>query len=297
MPHACDVHVNHRQTSANATKIGTRHHDAACESACKLASIFLTACRKFAEIYTMKKEPDKRAFVLRYAREHSSFSIDELLEAVSVRMETSRSGLRWVLHKVAKDGYLERVRRGVYKRRTKLPFVPLLRQNVRKLRRELLTRFQTMPFIVYGSEYFSKLQEHPVPNKLLYLEVPRNRMDDVFVHLLKMGYDAQITPDETAHAQMRSSSAGGVVVLPLHSQSPFQWVDGVPTPRMEKLLVDLYAESVFGYLRGREYSEIFRNACSQYSIREDTMLRYAGRRHARAAIEGELFNARSKSKQ
>lgn len=245
----------------------------------------------------MKKEPDKRAFVLRYAREHSSFSIDELLEAVSVRMETSRSGLRWVLHKVAKDGYLERVRRGVYKRRTKLPFVPLLRQNVRKLRRELLTRFQTMPFIVYGSEYFSKLQEHPVPNKLLYLEVPRNRMDDVFVHLLKMGYDAQITPDETAHAQMRSSSAGGVVVLPLHSQSPFQWVDGVPTPRMEKLLVDLYAESVFGYLRGREYSEIFRNACSQYSIREDTMLRYAGRRHARAAIEGELFNARSKSKQ
>lgn len=85
----------------------------------KSASIFLTACRKFAEIYTMKKEPNKRAFVLRYAREHSSFSIDELLEAVSVRMGTSRSGLRWVLHKVAKDGYLERVRRGVYKRRTR----------------------------------------------------------------------------------------------------------------------------------------------------------------------------------
>lgn len=244
----------------------------------------------------MKKEPDKRTFVLRYAREHDSFSIDELLEAVSARMETSRSGLLWVLHKVTKEGYLERVRRGVYKRRTKMPFVPLLRQNVRKLRRELLTRFPKMPFIVYSSEYFTKLQEHPTPNKLLYLEVPRDGMEAVFHHLLKLGYDAQITPDETAHAQMICAARCGVVILPLHSQSPFQWVDGVPTPRMEKLLVDLYAESVFGYLRGKDYSEIFRNACRQYSIREDTMLRYAGRRHASAAIEGELLKAKRKNK-
>lgn len=244
----------------------------------------------------MKTELDKRALVLRYAREHDSFSIDELLEAVSARMETSRSGLRWVLHKVTREGYLERVRRGVYKRRTKLPFVPLLRQNVRKLRRELLTRFPKMPFIVYSGEYFSKLQEHPLPNKLLYLEVPRTEMESVFLHLLKLGYEVQLSPNETAHAQMMLCTAGcGVVILPLHSQSPFQWVDGVPTPRMEKLLVDLYAESVFSYLRGREYSEIFQTAYRQYSIREDTLLRYAGRRHASAAIEGELHKAPGKN--
>ena len=41
----------------------------------------------------------------------------------------------------------------------------------------------------------------------------------------------------------------------------------------------------FSYLRGTEYARIFRNACHQYAIQEDSLLRYASRRHARQEIQ------------
>ena len=63
------------------------------------------------------------------------------------------------------------------------------------------------------------------------------------------------------------SAPSSIVIKKLVSQSPLHTVSGNRTPKLEKLLVDLVADSDFYYsYQGSELTTLFRNTFSHYHV-------------------------------
>ena len=69
------------------------------------------------------------------------------------------------------------------------------------------------------------------------------------------------------------------------SQAPVQQVDGVPVPKLEKLLVDVFAEPVrLAAYQGAELGRVFSGAARQVPLVPATFWRYAQRRKRADAL-------------
>jgi hypothetical protein len=70
-----------------------------------------------------------------------------------------------------------------------------------------------------------------------------------------------------------------ILISRLVTQSPQKTVHGVPSPKLEKILVDIFVDGdKFYYFQGEELTRIFESVFSTYWINEKTLFRYAGRR-------------------
>jgi hypothetical protein len=75
-------------------------------------------------------------------------------------------------------------------------------------------------------------------------------------------------------------SKDAIVIKSLTSEAPMQKVDNITVPAIEKIIVDLYADSeIFFFLQGSEMLNIFTNALEKYTVNTDRLLRYAKRRN------------------
>lgn len=223
--------------------------------------------------------------VMSYAQKHATFTKKEVLDTVC-RGETIKANtLGWVLFHLTQTNRLARVKRGVYSIPRKSVFKPEPTAKMTGLVDIMRRDFPYAEFCLYSGDCFSGLQHHLSINRLVYLAVPRFMVQSTAEHLRSLKLPAFANPDAKMLNEYIDMQAENIIVLPLITQAPLQSVRGVPTPKLETLLVELHSARAFSYLRGTEYAHIFRNACRQYAIQEDTLLRYASRRHARQEIQ------------
>ncbi len=76
-----------------------------------------------------------------------------------------------------------------------------------------------------------------------------------------------------------------IVVRPLVTDSPIQKNENTNVTTLEKMLVDLCVDKEFISFQGNEIYHIYKNAFEAYTINEQTMLRYAGRKTKREKVE------------
>jgi hypothetical protein len=70
-----------------------------------------------------------------------------------------------------------------------------------------------------------------------------------------------------------------IIVSHLITQSPRVKVNGLPYPKIEKILVDLYTdEEKFFVFQGQELVRIYENVFEAYRVSQKTLFRYAERR-------------------
>ena len=101
------------------------------------------------------------------------------------------------------------------------------------------------------------------------------------------GKKVYVRPNKEMINRYVSLSETAVFVKPLISESPVNSLDGgMKGPTLEKILVDINADSDFFYLQGEEAFYIFRNAVERYGINEAKLLRYARRRNLEQVIKG-----------
>lgn len=125
------------------------------------------------------------------------------------------------------------------------------------------------------------MQHHVSLNNAIYVEVTKEATESVFHWLMDKGIKAYHRPTEGLMTEYVNLSEECVIVKPLITESPIIQIDGVNTPTLEKLLVDINKDSDFYYLQGGETFYIMDYASSMYQINEPKMLRYASRRGIR----------------
>ena len=81
-----------------------------------------------------------------------------------------------------------------------------------------------------------------------------------------------------------------IIIRLLISESSLQLIDGISTPSIEKILVDMVGDVEFSFLQGSEINYIFTNIFERHSINENKLLRYATWRGRKQEIE-QLLNS------
>lgn len=71
---------------------------------------------------------------------------------------------------------------------------------------------------------------------------------------------------------------GGIIIKPLVTESPIQTINGISTPTLEKLLIDVRKDPDFSYFLGAEADRMLENAINIYAVNKTRLNRYARRR-------------------
>ena len=113
-------------------------------------------------------------------------------------------------------------------------------------------------------------------------------IETIFNLLKDNGNTVYLKPDKNLIYHYIDLGEQAFFIKPLISESPLQIIDDVPTPTIEKILVDIHKDKDFFYLQGTESNYIFENAFNLFCINETKLLRYASRRGIREEINSQI---------
>lgn len=219
--------------------------------------------------------------ILNYTESRKRFTFTELSEYVRDRETISDAGILWHVKKLIKDNKLSRLARGIYGQCGKKVYMPHISDEQKRLYDEIKKAFPLIDMCIYSGSAVSAMQHHMSLNNATYIEVTKEATEAVFHWLTDKGIRAYHRPTESLMTEYVNLSEECVIVKPLITESPMIITDGVNTPSLEKLLVDINKDADFYYLQGSEAFYIMDYARSMYQINEPKMLRYASRRGIR----------------
>ena len=91
-------------------------------------------------------------------------------------------------------------------------------------------------------------------------------------------------PDQTDFDRYISGS-DAIIIRPLISESPLQLVEGINTPTIEKVLVDIVGDVEFSFLQGSEINYVYTTIFERHNVNKKKLLRYASRRGRKEEVE------------
>ena len=228
--------------------------------------------------------------ILNFADSHDTFTLCELANYVRSQEEISDSGILWHIKKLIKQNKLSRLTRGIYGSFIKREFTPTLTNELKELYGDLTSKFPLIDIVVYSGQDITALQHHISANNALYAEVTKEASEAVFHYLIDKKIKAYHKPDSDFMCDYVDLAEQCVIVKPLVTESPVKKIDGICTPTLEKLLVDINVDTDFYYIQGIEASYIMENAKSLYQLNIPKMLRYASRRGVKEKLQSYLNN-------
>ena len=232
---------------------------------------------------------ETRAAIMMYAENRESFRFDDLLSYLNNIINISKVTLSWYLREMVKDNILFKLGRGIYttQQQHTMCYTPRLRDKAIKIGKLITGAFPFINICVFDGQVLADFQHHISSNNLIYIEVEREAMESVFHWLKGEGYTTYLNPNKDFMYENIDISKDALIVKPHISESPVAEIRGVPTPRIEKILVDILCDDM-DYLHGSEWYYIFDYVFNTYSVNRSTLLRYASRRNAKDKIGNAL---------
>lgn len=227
-----------------------------------------------------------RTAILEYAADRESFRFADLLSHLNSLYRISTVTLSWYLRQMVNDSKLFKLGRGIYSSHsnTSAKYKPIINMSALKIAKDIAKAYPLVKVSVFCGETLATFQHHHSTNNSIYVEVERDAMESVFHFLKQKGHKTYLNPSKDFTYEYIELTKRNIIVKPLVSESPLIEYNGIKTPRIEKLLVDILCDDDFYYINGSEWHYIMRNAINLVSINRSTMIRYASRRNAKEKI-------------
>lgn len=199
---------------------------------------------------------------------------------------------RRILYALEKHQVLTPIAAGIYAIHdntappSKKNYVPTWSQSHQVLRQTLQETFPYLETLSWETGMLSEWMIHQPANNQIILEIEREACEAVFNHL-RQKYPGQVflKPDRTMMERYVLPMPESILISRLITQAPKRKMSGRIFPRLEKILVDVFADSdKFFAIQGEELVHIFENSFATYWINEKTLFRYAGRRKVTARL-------------
>jgi hypothetical protein len=190
------------------------------------------------------------------------------------------STVNWRIRTLVKTGVIQRIGRGKYKYGMGNNYMPQIPQKALKINNFMKTNFPYLKYLIWNISEINSFAQHLINKDTYYVEVERDAVDAVFEKLRdRYKFVLRLKTNEDVYI-----GESIIIVRSLITGSPIQLIGNVPTTTIEKLLVDLFTDKEFEFLRGNELTHIFNNAISKYTINLDKLYRYASRKEKKTAI-------------
>lgn len=209
--------------------------------------------------------------------------------------------LDWHIHTLLEQGRLVRRGRGSYALTADKPgasrFDPHLPSELVEIGKRLSRKFPLTITCVWSTSVLHPfVQQQPFTTYWL-VETERDAVDSILDSMIHdsvtSGLSIPIVRANDLTRMERYSPNSSVVLLikPLISEAPVQQNrDGLTVPSLEKILVDLVADSDVFSLFAEELASLFPKLDSQFNLNQDRLRRYARRRHKLPFINDYLTN-------
>ena len=159
-------------------------------------------------------------------------------------------------------------------------FSPSWSQELGNLNETVQKAFPYVQYLVWETRVLHEFMIHQPGQNLFILETEKDVAESAF-NLLSQEYPGKtfLEPARVTMERYVLSQPDSILITRLVTQSPRKTVHGIPFPKLEKILVDIFVDGdKYYYFQGEELARIFENAFSTYWINEKTLSRYAGRR-------------------
>lgn len=211
-----------------------------------------------------------------YARNHERIEVFRLVSELGLKPNTARQ----YLSALVKEQKLVRVENGEYMLTNKQVFKFTPTKALEKLYGELKKELPYTDFCVYDGSIFTPFQHHVSVNHAIYVETNREAVDTVFSQLKDSQRVVYKQPDASFMYDYVNLQEPCIIVKTFVTESPVNKVNGIFTPTLEKILVDIQKDDDFDYMRGVESLYMFQTASDLYIVNKPKLLRYAKRRGA-----------------
>lgn len=212
------------------------------------------------------------------------FSRKELIQYLRSKGHSNSIGsIAQVLNGFFESGQVVRISRGCYApsydHSHQRPFHCHPSDEVKDISALLKEKYPFTDYIVWDARVVTPFMQH-VPNvRRIIVEIERIAVQTAFEDI-RSHTDRFVFVDPTKDVLDNYSWGKDVVIVkPLVSQSPKEVVEGVPSPKLEKILVDILCDEDLSYTRGIESLYIYEAALATHPISDRRLLRYAGRRN------------------
>lgn len=220
-----------------------------------------------------------KTLILEYSSQNTTFGIDDLCNWISAIAKYSRNTVACLLLKLVEAGDLIRIERGLYsKAANKSQFRAIPTEKEIAIVEKLKQKFPFAPLCVYNGSVLSSIQHHLSANNITYIETDRSAIEAVFNYLKENDDRVWMTPDADFIYRYVNLAKGGIIIKPLVTESPIQTINGISTPTLEKLLIDVRKDPDFSYFLGAEADRMLENAINIYAVNKTRLNRYARRR-------------------
>ena len=231
--------------------------------------------------------------ILFFAAINKQFTRKELIVYLKGQKQAVSPNAIWIqLDRLVKSNELVRVERGVYglPSNSQKNFIAIVSDEHKQLSKKIKVQFPFVNYCVWSSKAIIPYMHH-IPNlNYTYVDVERDVAESVFNFLNENNTKRVfLCPD---HDDFNRYVIGteAIIIRTLVSEAPMRVIDGLNTPSIEKILVDVVGDVEFDFLQGTEITYFYRNVAEHHSINKSKLLRYATRRGRRQEVE-QLFNS------
>lgn len=235
--------------------------------------------------------------IFQYFENRKSFTTNDVFGFFSqAEPDIKRATVNWRIYELVRQDFFKRIGRGTYVLGKGTGFLPALSKKHKTMFSRIKKQFPLIVFCCWHTSALKEFYQHLAGNDFLLLEVEREVMDAVFHFVKETNKNTYKEPSRDAMENYVFDGKDVVIVKSLISEAPLQNADTVTMPTIEKVLVDLVADSeVFFFLQGHEILNIFENATDKYTVNRDRLLRYAKRRNKKEELEKILVQINGKS--
>ncbi len=226
--------------------------------------------------------------ILNFAFTHRVFTRKELIANLKSEEQIGSPGtLSEQLNRLLKSGQLIRIERGVYKLpdNAQKDFSVICSEKMRSLNQQIKTQFPFVAYCIWPGSVLLPYMHH-IPNLgFILVDVEREVAESVF-NLLNSDATLRVylMPSLTDFERYINTNEA-IIIRPLTSESPLQLTDGINTPAIEKILVDIVGDVEFSFLQGVEINYVYNTIFEKHNINKNKLLRYASRRGRRQEVE------------
>jgi len=231
--------------------------------------------------------------ILKFALAKTVFTRRELLNNLGIASTQNKKGvLSEQLNRLVKSGKLIRVEEGVYKspEKTSNDFSVLCTEEMVKINQLVKNHFPFINYCLWSTSSLIPFTHHIPKINLLFLEVEREVTESVFNLLINTINTRVFLKPSPTDFERYVNTSNAVIIRPLITESPLQYNGEIPTPSIEKIIVDIIGDMEFSFLQGMEINYVLTTIFDNYNINKKKLLRYAARR-ARKKQVTELINA------
>lgn len=232
-------------------------------------------------------------------KDRTHFDRDELFGFLEqFDPDLTETALSWRIHVLLNKNIINSIKRGVYSISNNKKYVPAISDKLVKLSRIVAREFDNLDYCLWSTEWFNDFTRHQKGTFFYLLEVERDFVGEVFnAYAASKQYRVYLDPDEDVMKRYVESEIS-IVIKPLVSRSPKQKVSIKPeskhvvqVPTLEKMLVDVFCDSVTFYtVQGSEMETLFENALKRYHINFGRMLNYARRRKKETSLKAYMMD-------